>query len=108
MTRQTNRPHDDGNIVFKSKGVTDEKEGLYVDELMSTLVTKLSRVCETIMVTHKSYIVNLKHVTKKVNDTNNYLIYTNAFPDKRLVVGQNHKKRFNELIATHNIALESA
>jgi uncharacterized protein YjbI with pentapeptide repeats len=86
---------------------TDDSKGFEVDELTSALASKLSSVCETIMIIHKIYIVNLKYVNKKVNDTNNYLIYTSPFPDKELVVGQNHKKRFNELIAAHHIALEN-
>jgi LytTr DNA-binding domain/Pentapeptide repeats (9 copies) len=88
-------------LIYTTKGDT-----IKVDELISNLATKLLIVRPTIITIHRSYIVNLTFVNRKDNDGNTYKIYTTQYPDTPLLVGQNHKKRFNEAIIQYGILLD--
>jgi Pentapeptide repeats (8 copies) len=78
-----------------------------VSDLFSDLIVKLAAVQPTIIMVHQSYIVNMLFVKTKVNEKNNYIITTKPYPNERIIVGQNHKSKFNEYVREYNIVLDA-
>ncbi len=85
----------------------ENHETLEFDETMSSIASRLQAVRPTILTTHKSFILNLSYINKKENDGNNYKVYSRPYPEKVLLVGQNHKTHFNTMIAQFGILLEN-
>jgi Pentapeptide repeats (8 copies)/LytTr DNA-binding domain len=101
---------DTEQIVFIEKTVDNfptlhlsNGESFTFDEPLNSVASRLLIVRPTIITVHKSFIVNIKYVNKKINKANNYEIYTFPYPEKALLVGQNHKNRFKDMLAQHRI-----